>query len=111
MLVTSIVGDEHFRHALKFRRRLRGRADIWARDENIDGRLELERRGERARGHIVQLAARDLRQKKGRHGQITPASSCSFATSSATDLTLTPDLRPEGSTVFSTLSRGETSTP
>ena len=111
MLVKRIVGDQHLRHALKLGRRLGGGADICARDENIDGLPELERRGQRARGRIVQLPARDFRQKKGRHRQITPASSCSLATSSATDLTLTPDLRPGGSTVFSTLSRGETSTP
>ena len=78
MLVTRIVGDQHFRHALKFGGRVRGSADIGARDENIDGRLELEGRGQRARGRIVQLSARDLRQKKSRHRQITPASSRSF---------------------------------
>jgi hypothetical protein len=111
MLVTRIVGDQHFRHALKFGGRLRGDGNIGARDENIDGRLELERRGQRARRRIVQFSACDFRQKKGSHRQITPASSRSFCTSSATDLTLTPDLRPGGSTVFSTLSRGATSTP
>ena len=111
VLVTRIVGDQHFRHTLKFGGRLRGSADIGARDENVDRALELDGRGQRTRGRIVQFAAGDFRQKKSRHCQITPTSSCSLATSSATDFTLTPDLRPGGSTVFSTLSRGETSTP
>src|SRR4029077_8284631 len=111
VLVTGIVGDQHFRHALKFGGRLRGSADIFTRNKDIDGLPKFDRRGQRTRGRIVQFAARDFRQKKSRHCQITPASSCSLATSSATDFTLTPDLRPGGSTVFSTLSRGETSTP
>src|ERR1700679_1293804 len=110
MLVTGIVGDQHFRHASKFGGRLRGSADIFARNEDIDGLPKFDRCGQRARGRIVQFAARNFRQKKSRHCQITPASR-RLATSSATDLTLTPDLRPGGSTVFSTLSRGETSTP
>jgi hypothetical protein len=42
---------------------------------------------------------------------ITPASSLSLAISSSTEPTFTPALRPAGSTVFTTLSRGVTSTP
>jgi hypothetical protein len=41
----------------------------------------------------------------------TPASFLSLSTSSATSLTLTPALRPPGSSVFSTFSRGFTSAP
>ena len=75
MRVKRIVGDKHFRHILKLSRRLCGRVDILAGDEHVDHAAEFERRGESARGRIVQLSARDLRQKKGRHRQITPASS------------------------------------
>ena len=45
------------------------------------------------------------------HGQITPASFFSLSTSSATVFTLMPPLRLGGSSTFSTLSRGATSTP
>ena len=51
-----------------------------------------------------------LRQDQDRH-QITPASVFSFAISSSTEPTFTPALRVAGSTVFSTFSRGATSTP
>ena len=80
-------------------------------DQHVDRRAELRSRGERARRQIAQTAVRDFGQKKRRHGQITPASSCSLATSSATVLTFTPALRPLGSAVFSTFRRGVTSTP
>jgi len=43
--------------------------------------------------------------------QSTPASTFSFCTSSATEPTFTPALRPPGSAVFTTFRRGETSTP
>src|SRR5208282_4554183 len=92
----------------RLRRRVR---DISPRDENVDGRAELRSRGERARRQIAQTAVRDFGQQQGRHDQITPASSCSLATSSATVLTFTPALRPPGSAVLSTFRRGETSTP
>src|SRR5208337_86200 len=111
MRVNGIVRDAHLRDAGKLSRRRGGGAHVFARDEDVDGAPELERGGERARRHVAQSPARDFRQKKGRHRQITPASSCSLATSSATDLTLTPALRPPGSAVFKTLSRGATSTP
>ena len=49
-------------------------------------------------------------EEQGRH-QITPASFFSLATSSSTEVTLAPALRPGGSVVLSTFRRGETSTP
>ena len=109
--VERIVGDAHLRHASEFRRARRRLADVLPGDENIDRRAEFDRGGQRARGQVAQLAVGDFRQQKRRHGQITPASSCSLATSSATDFTFTPALRPLGSVVFRTLSRGATSTP
>ena len=89
----------------------RPRATLSPATSTSTGAPELQRGGQRARRHVAQSPARDLGQKKGRHVQITPASSCSLATSSATDLTFTPALRPLGSAVFNTLSRGATSTP
>ena len=109
--VERIVGCAHFRHALELSGGGGGRADVLTGDKHVDRTSEFERGGERARCRVVQLSACDFRQKKGRHRQITPASSWSLATSSATDLTFTPALRPEGSAVFSTLRRGDTSTP
>ena len=111
MGVEKIVGDAHPGDARELRGRLGRRADVVADDQNVDRLPDLEGGGEGARGQIAQGAARDLGQKKGRHDQITPASSCSLATSSATDLTFTPALRPPGSDVLRTLSRGATSTP
>ncbi len=111
MGVVAVVGDAHLGDARELRGRLGRRGDVVAGDENVDRPPDLERRGQRPRGHIAQGAACDFGQKKGRHGQITPASSWSFAMSSATDFTLTPALRPPGSAVLSTLSRGATSTP
>ena len=62
-------------------------------------------------GHRVrrQLATIHIRQQKNSH-QITPAS-FSFATSSSTEPTLMPALRPSGSRTETTSSRGVTSTP
>ena len=111
MSVDGVVGDAHLRDARELRGRLGRSADVMAGDEDVDRLPDLERRGQGAGGHVAQDAAGDFGQKKGRHDQITPASSCSFATSSATDFTLTPALRPPGSEVLRTLSRGATSTP
>ena len=111
MGVERIVGDAHLGDARELRGRLGRRADVMAGDQDVDRLPDLERGGQRARGHVAQGAARDFGQKKGRHDQITPASSCSLATSSATDFTFTPALRPPGSAVLRTLSRGATSTP
>src|SRR5208282_5220760 len=100
MRVSRIVRDAHLRDAGKLRRRRGGGAHGFARDEDVDGAPEFERGGQRTRRHVAQSPARDFRQKKNRHRQITPVSLCNLATSSATDLTLTPALRPPGSAVF-----------
>ena len=63
-------------------------------------------------GHRVgrQLRAIHIGKKKNGH-QITPASSLSFAMSSSMEPTLTPALRPPGSSVLTTFSRALVSTP
>ncbi len=111
MSIDWVVRDAHLGDARQLRGRLRRRPDIMAGDEDVDRLPDLERGRQRAGGYVAQGAADDFGQKEGRHDQITPASSCSFATSSATDFTLTPALRPPGSEVLRTLSRGATSTP
>ena len=111
MGVGRAVGDPHLGDAGKLRRGFRGRADALPGHEHVDRLPDLERGGQRPRGHVAQAPARDFSQKKSRHGQITPASSRSFDTSSATDFTFTPALRPPGSAVLMTFSRGATSTP
>ena len=67
--------------------------------------------GQRLGGAVrAQRAAGHFGNQKYGH-QITPASSLSFAISSATLATFTPALRPCGSTVLMTARRGVTSTP
>jgi hypothetical protein len=61
MLIKRVVGDEHFRHAVKLCSRLGDCADAFARHENIDGLTQFERGGERPRRRIVQLSAGDFR--------------------------------------------------
>src|SRR5208283_3924265 len=99
-----VIGDERLADAGKLSRGLRSGANALPRDEHVDGLRNLERRGQRPRGHVAKRSAHDFGQKKGRHGQITPASSWSYATSSETVFTFTPALRPPGSEVFRTFS-------
>jgi len=73
---------------------------VLAARKNVDGRDKP--------GHD---ALRGLGDKKDCHRYSTPASSLSFDTSSATEPTLAPDLRPDGSVVLMTSSRGLISTP
>ena len=78
--------------------------------EDVDVAAHLFRGGDRLRRRLVEVGVVVLRQDQDGH-QITPASVLSFAISSSTEPTFTPALRVAGSTVFSTLSRGVTSTP
>ncbi len=109
--IDRVVGDAHPGDAVELGRRLRRRAEILPGEQHVDRSAEILGRGESPRADVGEMAARDFAQKKSGHVQITPASSRSFDTSSATVLTLTPALRPLGSLVFSTLTRGATSTP
>ncbi len=109
--VKRIVRHPHFGHARKLGGRFGGCAHPLPGNQNLDGLADLSGGGQRPRGEVAQLPAHDFRDNKNRHGQITPASSWSFDTSSATLFTFTPALRPPGSAVFKTLSRGATSTP
>ncbi len=110
MAVDMITREQDLGHALQCRGLGCCRIAAHARDKDMhltqgfDSRKGL---GDRIGG---KLAFVHIGKKKNRH-QITPASSLSLAISSATDPTLTPALRPVGSTVFITVRRGATSTP
>ena len=108
--IDMVLDKEHPGHARKRRRLGRRRLATCAGDQH----MRLAQRCHRGHGLGQrirrQLAVNHFAQKKNSH-QITPASSFSFAISSSTEPTLTPALRVAGSTVFTTLRRGLTSTP
>ena len=89
-----------------------GRSGIAARAGNQHMHVAQARHGGQGFRHGVnrQSAFVHIGNQKNGH-QITPASSLSFAISSATEATLTPALRPAGSVVFTIDRRGATSTP
>ncbi|MPM70714.1 hypothetical protein SDC9_117672 [bioreactor metagenome] len=103
MRIGRVIGDQHLRHAVK--RREGGRIDARAGHQHRH-RAELLRRRQRLRRRVE---AAHFRNQKNRH-QITPAS-LSLPISSSTEPTLMPAERPAGSAVFTTVSRGVTSTP
>ena len=105
-----IVGEKNLGHALQRRRFGRCRIAAGACDQHGHRAKRFHR--SQGFGNLIgcKLAFIHVCQKKNGH-QITPASSLSFAISSATEATLTPALRPTGSTVFRTARRGVTSTP
>ncbi len=103
------VGEQHLGDAVELRRRFRDRLASGARDQHMDFAAESLGRGERLGGGAVQRLVVVLGDQERGH-QITPAL-FSFSTSSAGEPSLTPALRPAGSVVFSTFSRGATSTP
>ena len=83
---------------------------ILAGDQHMHVGAERFGRAERLGGRILKYLVVVLGDQKRGHYS-TPASSLSLPTSSATDATLAPDLRPGGSVVLSTCSRGVMSTP
>src|SRR5581483_2431271 len=80
-----------------------------ARDQHMNIAADLLCGGQRLQRRIKQHLVVVLGKKKCRH-QIAPAS-FSLPTSSATDATFAPALRPLGSVVVTTSRRGATSTP
>src|SRR5262245_28568390 len=82
-----------------------------AGDEHVQVTAQRLGRSDRFVGCVLERLVVVLgKKKRGRH-QSTPTSFLSLSTSSPTDFTLTPALRPGGSLVLSTCSRGEMSTP
>ena len=105
-----IIGKQHFGDALQGRRL--GGCGVTARAGHKHMHLAQTRDGRQRLGNLIgrQMPLVHIRNQQNGH-QITPASSLSFAISSATEPTLTPALRPTGSTVLTTVRRGATSTP
>ena len=110
MLVRRGVGQQHLLHAIELGGGIGGRFAILAGDQNMHVAAERLGGGERLVGGVLERFVVVLGDEKRGH-QSTPASSLSLPTSSATEPTLTPDLRPGGSVVFTTSSRGLMSTP
>ncbi len=110
MFVNITVCQQHFRRAVELRRRVRHGLRALAGHQDMHVAAERLGCGHRLGGRVLEMSVVVFRDQKGGHCN-TPASFFSFSTSSATEPTFTPDLRPPGSTVFSTSSRGLTSTP
>ena len=109
MSVGGPVDGEHLGDAGETRGLARDGVDAVAGDENVDGRAERQRGGQRLGGGVAELSARDVGEEKRRHAS-TPVSA-SLATRSGTVPTLEPAFRTGGSLIFKTCSRGVTSTP
>ena len=109
MLVHRGIGHVHLGHPGQLGRCGRGLADVQADDQRMD-LAELGGRGHRAARRLLDLAVLVVEQDERGH-QITFASVLSFATSSATEPTLTPACRFGGSLTLMVLSRGAGSTP
>ena len=101
---------DHASNAVELRGSLGDAGAVLSRHEDVDVAAHRPGGGDRLRGGLVQARIVVLGQDQDGH-QITPASVFSFAISSSTEPTFTPALRVAGSVVFSTLSRGVTSTP
>ena len=112
-------GQKHLAHARQLRSGVGGRLGVLAGNENVHVAAHLQGSGERlgvlvGQGNVVVIG-----NEKNGHVCVpflacpyrTPASFFSLSTSSATEPTLTPALRPSGSAVLSTLRRGAVSTP
>ena len=65
MGVDRVVGDPHLGDAGELRGRLGRRADVVAGDEDVDRLPDLERRGQRPRGHVAQVRRPRLRPEEG----------------------------------------------
>ena len=109
MLVSGVVCDEHFLHASELGCGLRHRRAALAGDQHMHRAADGGCGGEGLVRDAVQRLVVMFRDQQRGH-QITPAS-LSLPTSSLAEPTLTPALRPPGSTVFRTVRRGLASTP
>src|SRR5687767_5671031 len=78
-------------------------------DQDVDLAVELLRRGDGIQRRLLDLPVVVLRDDQNAHR--TLASLRSLSTRALTSATFMPALRLEGSTTFSVLRRGETSTP
>ena len=110
MRIDRIICQQDFFDAVEAGGGLRRGFDPVAGDEDMDRFIQRLGRGQGLGRRLIERAIRNLGKKQDRH-QITPASSLSFATSSAAEASLTPALRVGGATVFKILRRGAISMP
>src|SRR5262249_29152147 len=103
--------QQYFLNAVKPSCRVCDRLAILPGDQHVNVTANCLGGGQRLVGRILEGFVVVLGDEKRGHFQSTPASSLSLLTNSAADPTFTPDLRPGGSAVLSTCSRGLTSTP
>src|SRR5450631_3696892 len=106
MLEGRHVCQQDLLDAIELRGGLRNCARAVAGDQHMHRRRERFGGGQRLVGRVLEHLVVVLGNEEGGHDN-TPASFLSLSTSSATDFTFTPDLRPAGSVVLSTSSRGE----
>ena len=108
--IIGVIGKQNLGNALKFCSRISGGASIVSGNQHMNLMTKCKCSSQRFGCGILERDRIVIGEKKGSH-QKTPASVLSFETSSATEPTLTPALRPAGSIVVTTLRRGATSTP
>ena len=109
------VGQQHLLDAVELRRRVGRGLRIGAGHQHMHRCAKGLGGGERLVGGVLEMSVIVLGDQQSGHSfdpsQSTPASVLSFWTSSATEPTFTPALRPPGSAVLSTFRRGAMSTP
>ena len=104
------VRQQHLLDAVELGRGIGHRLGILAGDEDMHVAAQRLGGGQRLAGRVLERLVVVLGDEKRGH-QISPISFLSLSTSSPTVFTLTPALRPAGSVVLSTSSRGAMSTP
>src|SRR5437879_2046529 len=103
MFVERAVGEQHLLDAVELGGRVGHSLRVFAGDEDVHVAAERLCGGQRLVGGILERLVVVFGEQQRGH-PITPAS-LSLPTSSAGEATLTPDLRPAGSTVLTTSSR------
>ncbi len=106
--ISRVVGDMDLADAGDFRRRLGDAAYALAGDEQVD-LAKLRRGGHRRQRGVLHLAAIMFDENQRLHA--TTPKVFNLPISSSTLATLTPACRLDGSSTFSTVSRGAVSTP
>src|SRR3954469_18757598 len=109
MLIRRGVGDQNLLHAVELGGGVGGCFAILTGDEDVHVAAHRLGGGQRLQGRVLDSLVVVFGGEERAHSP--PASYFSLQIISATEPTLTPDLRPGGSAVFSTCSRGLMSTP
>src|SRR6266508_825447 len=110
VVVAGAVGEQDLLHPVELGGGFGYRPIALAGDHHVHVRAERLGGGQRLVGRVLQRLVVVLGDEERGHDS-TPTSFLSLSTSSPTVFTFTPALRPAGSVVLSTSSRGEMSTP